>query len=789
MKSHFTRQMKRSFSPSLWLVIPAYVLFPLMAPGQVMQVQNAAGAVIQIEVAEGEGEGGVVEVQVQAEAEAEEGVVEQKAERVIELQGGVLQLDGVQLRGNVRVQAAAGGILRVQVGGEEVQVEEQELSPVEAKMEELYGEIIEGLREVQVEEAKGEIGEMMEELKGKFELGDEVEGKLAEAVEEAMGEAVAKWERQVRESLKGSIGESFGGLEELDEESFAEAFAGIKEMLGGGIDVLREMFEEVPLPGIDVAGSDAWKKALQQQLTSEQLIEWDAELAQENKKRVEEMELALDATAENYRRNFENNLKPQVDDVISSLALDDGEREKLDKLVEDAIDDSVDAWKAKARESLESMPLQQLQGLVERGHIGIGWDESMMPQNREFWKSGLAELLGEERMGRWEEERKGRVDRVTETASRALVVAMDDLVALTAEQREQLEVLVRGVAENNFARHLQARGMHFNMNYHSALNMVRQADEKKARDLLTAWQKDLWDKQYALITNQFQGARVVRRVGGRAGRQAGEAEVEGEEEAGEKIQPPVLPTSVATRTEAAINQHVHRLKKQRRDLELAKYTARIEDLARTTEIDARQRRILEIAAKGSAEQGLQSWYEQYVTWVRRNLERVGEGEIEARLAGLGNVQFGRNAAPDEQLWEKASLQALAPEQRASWQVLLDERRAYRDEVTVDLALLALEAHVRLAEDKRGTLRELLVESLATYGPDVDESFRAQSEQNPWYLASHTALVLFEGVPKDKLREQFDEAQWKLFTSQVQPRTGGQWRNIDRLHKERVGAGE
>ena len=82
-------------------------------------------------------------------------------------------------------------------------------------------------------------------------------------------------------------------------------------------------------------------------------------------------------------------------------------------------------------------------------------------------------------------------------------------------------------------------------------------------------------------------------------------------------------------------------------------TAILDDIDSVCELNQDQRKILEIAAKGAVDQGLNMWRADMETWVRQRV-RNNQGDLEQFLNGVGAMRFGdsrKKTAPERQdIW-------------------------------------------------------------------------------------------------------------------------------------------
>lgn len=523
----------------------------------------------------------------------------------------------------------------------------------------------------------------------------------------------------------------------------------------------RNQFRYRPsMEGVQPEEQEAWKSAVETLLTPEQTITWQAELAkrkEDNAKRLADM---VDATAESYRMQFEAVLDPRISDVIGSLALDEKRAKAFKKAGESAIDQSLDSWKKNAREWLDGLTDSQRDEYTRQGRVPLGYNSNDAAENQPAWKNAFTKILTEEERERWDALLKERKTKQEGAAAGIMLSFIEEWVGLHPEQWEPILKIFRKHSE---PVHSQFKEQHYYMNTSQVAQAIKAVEESELKKILNESQWSRWQKAAEIVATQGRSQRM---------------------EPPANLEKP-RPGPDLLYIEDAITRLIYERNRKMKDEMLMVMLAEIETGSKAAKIPTQSVGELRTAAKGAVEEVVNQWDGNFVRYARGRVQGATPKTIYQQLGSVGNYS-SRNADPKETpLWKKNLSLVLNEDQKKRWDAIHRKREDFRQSAVLDLVVVYFEGTLGIGSEQSEEFRQLLVESLEKYGPDIERYFSSHS--SPWYFRYYSVGLPLMGIPEKKWKGLLSEEQMKTWEQQYQPNAANYWDNIQRYHKDRMEA--
>ena len=408
----------------------------------------------------------------------------------------------------------------------------------------------------------------------------------------------------------------------------------------------------------------AWKDGLAKTLNGAQAAAWEkAEATRMDaaKKEMGEYMKTVVRLAGDDQRGL---IEPKVGQVQQVLNLPKDRLEKLNALAESMIARNSEAIRAKNEKRLLAMGDEERKDLISRS--GYTWSAGKPAAE---WDDALAKLLTPDEMKRLQAAREERKTRRVHAMGEILVTLLDEKIAFTDAQRQQLgpiaEQLVKKrldlfpdqEANNYFMYSLQT--------FYSAAGNAS-ADEVKA--ILDPIQWQHWQDVSTANNEQDDSFQQF----------------------GQPIPPPDDPNKLQPAPEPedgerAVSDFLEAKSSSERETILAANLLKAEDIARVAQLPADAAERLQTAARGAAEESLAGWNASVEQVVRSNIGDAAPENVKQRLASIQGYQFQSNflqranngSALQESVWDKTLKTVLSPDQEAAWKKETDARAAYR----------------------------------------------------------------------------------------------------------------
>ncbi len=530
----------------------------------------------------------------------------------------------------------------------------------------------------------------------------------------------------------------------------------------GAIRVTNEAPEDEP----------AWQEGLQRALNSEQAALWAKSIAARREARLAEIDALYDHFKGTMDAYFQAMMRQKTSTIEQCL--------DLPKTVADQLEDLAKRHAAGATKRARELNVKSLLALdddafrdsMKSQKVSIGLPPQEQAEEDRAWDADVATMVSEEDLRRAQQRDTSRWDRRLRAFAAVLVSEMDQRIALTAQQRKELEPLAASLVETAQVAPRDPGPRSNNISWNIPRVAVK-ADAGKLGAILDAQQMARWQqacKDYPkgrgihAIANGDDGAHVARLTA-----EALLSPEEVEDHLSDCFQ--VNGASV------------------RRDFS-AEMALKVEDGVRVAGLPPDAARRLGTVAKATADECFEAWKVNAEPTIRDRIpENSDESELRAQLNRLGSftVSF-RVAAPDTlERWQRALDAELTPEQRLGWQRELDERESYRKEAIAQYLLSLLDVIVKLDREQWTKLQPRVVQMIAEYEPDLSAFFGniEGSGFSSWYMMFY-ALAPMTTFSENDLQPILKKEQIDAWMKSSSYSNGCMnWSSVQMRHDRRV----
>tara|TARA_R110002096_G_scaffold316010_16_gene510434 strand:- start:5166 stop:6059 length:894 start_codon:yes stop_codon:yes gene_type:complete len=225
--------------------------------------------------------------------------------------------------------------------------------------------------------------------------------------------------------------------------------------------------------------------------------------------------------------------------------------------------------------------------------------------------------------------------------------------------------------------------------------------------------------------------------------------------------------------EDKINQYLQRLAETQKEERLKRMSAVIGDIDRVCQLSDEQKKVLNLAAKGATDKGLDGWRTRMDAWVR-DRARHSDQDIDEFLSGVGNVRFGesRQWAPERQaIWTNSLKETLTNPQREAYWNDLKARLAFKHESMARVIVADLDRHLKFSAEQRSMVLTKMIASSEKYWERLEE-WSGDEDNLPLYQMG----ALVGAISNDELKTILNENQldgWQRYFA----RHSGVWDTI------------
>jgi len=491
-----------------------------------------------------------------------------------------------------------------------------------------------------------------------------------------------------------------------------------------------------------------WQEAVTKVLPAAMIAEWSKSSAEERGKAESELADMIKPSEIYLRQQMEMALITEVDTIVSELDLDKERQDRLKKLSNEAVEESLKLARKQWLQQARNYSATERQRMRTNSYFGLNDEQQAI--NLPFWKEGVKKILTEAERTRMSTEHEQREQRALNALASACLAEMDRALMLDDLQRAKLEPLMAELMKPLME---QRRGQYWSYSPQQLFMAAGKLKQDQLNTLLDAVQLKHWKE----LTSSSNSS------GSRASNPSGTL--------------PEVPDM-----EAAISAHLYKMFVAERKKVLATMMPHVEEAQRVLKLPDTTVAELTTAAKGAVEQSLQYWRQNTERYVRQNVQSANAKNILQALAGTERVSFGRNEGgpQDTNLWKEALKQALDESQMQKLEQTAQARRDHRLKAMAAMSVSELDRRRRLTNEQCGKLEPLVRKVLAEYQPDIERYM-----SGAWFLQYYYALVPVAGVPEKEIQAILPASQWKLCKERDLPDAMQYWEGIENNHKNRL----
>jgi len=523
----------------------------------------------------------------------------------------------------------------------------------------------------------------------------------------------------------------------------------------------------------------AWVEGLKNTLAPAQMAAWQAAEAKRNGEVEQEIGKYLQGLTGFAKQQAQAPLKVKVSRLQADL---DPPKDLVDKLK--ALADSVAAihgerMRALAEKGLLDMDDDQRHDVIAQQNSYYEWvDIEALVRGRDDpdWDQGIAKLLPADDLKRAETMRQNRLDMRATAVGKLLVGLLDQKIALTGDQRQKLEPIVKHLVLNDPAM-LEDRDPNNFYSYTPGtfFAVAAAAPDDEIQPILDPIQWKHWKDLSALkdadnTMNQVMPLALPAADG----------------------TPNPEPAAEPDEVERAVSKFLSEKSGAEREKVVGERVLKAEDIARTVQLAPDVAERLETAARGDAEVVMLAWNDAAEQMVRSGLSDASPDTVKQRLASIQPYQFlnlrqqmNINGPRTDSIWDKTVKSALSPDQMKAWQQQTDARSAYMNDAIAGYVVSQFDQGIGLAPEKWQKLEPMVAKIIKDYGVELGNFF-ANNGSGGWYLQNNYSLLPIAGISDDDLKTILSGAQFDLWKSSDSCGTAtSYWSNIRQLHDQKA----
>ncbi|WP_461784444.1 hypothetical protein [Prosthecobacter sp.] len=495
-----------------------------------------------------------------------------------------------------------------------------------------------------------------------------------------------------------------------------------------------------------------WEEAALQVLSAALITQWRQTSAEERGKLETELAEMVKPSEVYLRQQMEQTMMTEIDNLSTELNLDKERQERLKKLSDEAIEESLKLGRKQWLEQARNYSTAERQRM--RANTYFGLNEEQQAPALPIWQDGLKQVLTEAERTRMTTEKEQREQRSLVALSRACLAEMDRALMLSDAQRTKLEPLLPPLLEPLLE---QRRQQYWSYSPQQLFQNAGKAKPEPVREVLDEVQ---WKRWQELTASNSSSPRNT-------------AETNGTQ--------PEVPDM-----EAAISKHLYQMFLTERKKALDAMLPQVEEAQRVLALPQETVKQLTTAAKGAVEQSLGSWRQNTERYVRQTVQSATPKNILQLLTGTVRVSFGRGNGDTPQateVWQTALKDMLTPAQSKQLQTVAQARQGFRLRAMAGMTVAELDRRRRLSNEQCAKLEPQVQKVLAEYQPDLERYMSTN-----WFLQYYYAMVPVAGVPEKEMQGILTPQQWKLYKDRDLPDAVQYWEGIENNHKNRLKQG-
>ncbi len=593
------------------------------------------------------------------------------------------------------------------------------------------------------------LNEQVAHLKEKLALPKDRADQVSELADRALEKTMEAWQKRAEEQVLGmAVGQQ---RVEVDRRNFT---------------IPRRQED-------DPERQPVWKDGLAKLLSAEEMKLWQAS---ENELGAEANEF-LKGMAEGIQDQVGKGIHDKVAVIGSTLSLPKEKTDQLNSLADSAVKKAVEAWRDQAAKYLLSLKGELRHEAIKQGNIYIPPNPKDRPDQQAVWKEGLAKALSADELKRWEASQAEATQRRLRAMGRVLVMELDQKVALTSTQREQLQPLAERLLKDDPA--LFGPGGFDNYGNMSATQVFTNAAGKAKEEDLKPLMDDIQRKRW-------RDACDPKNAESDPDEMPAAAQPDKTAKANQK---PATRAAEPEDLEAVISKCFdERAAKERQKL-LETMCLKAEDAARVAGLSDEAAGQLQIAAHGAVEEALGPWKEE-IQYVRGQMRGdLAPEDIEQRFASMQQYQWyqrGMPSADNQSIWQAAVKTILTSPQADAWKKAVEDRKGFRIAAIAAVTVAEFDHNLSLTADQCGKLQPLVAAIVKDYDQDIAGFFGGFGTRRSWYLLPYTQFIPIVGVPEKDLKAILSAAQWTTWSESNQyGNSMSYWENLQQNHKMRM----
>ncbi len=495
-----------------------------------------------------------------------------------------------------------------------------------------------------------------------------------------------------------------------------------------------------------------WEEAALQVLSAALITQWRQTSAEERGKLETELAEMVKPSEVYLRQQMEQTMMTEIDNLSTELNLDKERQERLKKLSDEAIEESLKLGRKQWLEQARNYSTAERQRM--RANTYFGLNEEQQAPALPIWQDGLKQVLTEAERTRMTTEKRQREQRSLVALSRACLAEMDRALMLSDAQRTKLEPLLPPLLEPLLE---QRRQQYWSYSPQQLFQNAGKAKPESVREILDEVQ---WKRWQELTASNSSSTRNTAETNG--------------------TQPEVPDMEVA------ISKHLYQMFLTERKKALDAMLPQVEEAQRVLALPEETVKQLTTAAKGAVEQSLGYWRQNTERYVRQTVQSATPKNILQLLTGTVRVSFGRSNGDTPQateVWQTALKDMLTPAQSKQLEAVAQARRGFRLRAMAGMTVAELDRRRRLSSEQCAKLEPQVQKVLAEYQPDLERYMSTN-----WFLQYYYAMVPVAGVPEKEMQGILTPQQWKLCKDRDLPDAVQYWEGIENNHKNRLKQG-
>ncbi len=496
------------------------------------------------------------------------------------------------------------------------------------------------------------------------------------------------------------------------------------------------------------AWDKAWEGASAGVLPAEQIAQWKKTDKEERSKAESEVADMIKPSEQQAEQQMEITMGAEIDGIVMALSLNKERQKALEQLSKEAIQESLKQARKGWLQQARNYSVTERKRI--RGNVYFGVNEDLQAIKLPIWKEGIKKLLTEEERTRMTTENKQRDQRNSLAISRVCLAEMDKMLALSQEQRTQLEPLLVDLMQPLMD---QRRQQYWSYNATQLFQNAGKVKEEMTRAILDDVQLKHWKE--LIVSNNSSSRNIMPDMNG------------------------TFPE--APDMEAAISQHLYKMFVAERSRTLAAMMPQVEEASRLLSLPEPAVARLTTAAKGAVETSLEYWRQFTENFVRQSVQTATPKNLLQTLAGTARANFSRTETKPQntELWKTALQSTLNEAQLKRLKHVADERQDYRLKAMAAMCTSELDRRRKLSSDQNAKIETAVQQVLAEYLPDIERYMSPQ-----WFLQYYYALVPLAGVAEKEMQAILTPEQWKLCKERDLPDAMQYWEGIKNNHEQR-----